>query len=148
MVIGLVRQGLVRIIHRVSIKPLALVCALLTAPLAGADAQVNQVAADWLKLIDRGAFLASWTSAAPLLQWQVSAKHWVSVMKSARRPFGKFIARELVLANQYANLPNVPIGDYWLITYQTTFERAAARETVTFMKVGNYWLPVGYYVAI
>lgn len=70
MVTGLVRQGLCRN----SVKALVLVCALLIASAVSADTRANRLASGWLGLIDSGAFLTSWTGAAPLLQQEVSAK--------------------------------------------------------------------------
>lgn len=146
MVTGLAGQVLV--LRKIGVKALVLVGALLTASAAIADTGVNRLASDWLGLIDRGAFLTSWTGAAPLLQRQVSAKNWASLVESARRPFGKFVARELAQASQHATLPNMPGGSYWLFVYQAAFANAVATETVTVMEVGGRWLPVGYYIAL
>ncbi len=67
--------------------------------------------------------------------------------KNARKPFGKFVSRELLGANYRSELPGAPTGDYVVFQFRSSFEKKdGVIETITPMLVNGSWQVSGYYV--
>lgn len=102
---------------------------------------------EWLALVDAGDFRTSWERSASLFRDAVPASEWAAAVAAARRPFGKFISREVLSAEFKSTLPGAPDGQYVVIQYRSVFEnKRAAVETVTPMREDDAWRVSGYYI--
>jgi hypothetical protein len=133
--------------------PIVVLAAVLCAPLAHAQdtaavADAKQAAERWLAQLDEGNAGATWENAASASQSMVSKAAWVDSMKTARAPLGAFKSRSLNSATFTRELPGAPAGEYVVIQYATSFEKApAAVETVVPMRDRDgKWKVSGYFV--
>ena len=90
----------------------------------------QQAALSWLTLTDAAKYAGSWDAASPTFQAAVTKDQWVSSVRAARDPFGKFQKRTLKSGRHIAQPPGAPPGDYSLLVYDATFEKGAGTETV------------------
>jgi hypothetical protein len=105
-------------------------------------------AENWLALVDREKYAASWQGAAAYFKRAVSEDQWTQSMTAFRRPLGKVLSRTLASQNYTKTLPGAPDGEYMVIQYRTSFERKAASiETVTpMLDADGIWRVSGYYI--
>ena len=105
-------------------------------------------AKNWLALVDREKYAASWQDAAAYFKRAVSEDQWTQSMAAYRRPLGKVLSRTLASQNYTRTLPGAPDGEYVVIQYRTSFERKAASiETVTpMLDTDGVWRVSGYYI--
>lgn len=117
-------------------------------PTPSAEAQAQQVAEAWLKLVDGADYKASWVETASMFRAAVTQDQWVQSVRMARAPLGQVVRRTLLKASYATELPGAPDGHYVVIQYQTQFEaKKKAIETITPMKDGDgVWRVSGYYV--
>jgi len=108
----------------------------------------RRVAGDWLALVDRGDFTASWAQASATFKATVTAAQWQQAAAGARTPLGTLAQRAERSARATTSLPGVPDGRYVVLQYQSSFERkAAATETVTVQfDADGAWRVAGYFV--
>ena len=125
---------------------------LILAPIIGLAADektraAEQAAVEWLALVDKTEYEASWTEAASLFRNQVSTSDWLQAVTAARRPLGGVVERKLVSATYATSLPGAPDGEYVVLQFQTAFKnKAKAIETVTPMLDEGRWRVSGYYI--
>jgi hypothetical protein len=135
--------------HRL-LTSVILAIGLLAAGVAYAGDQESaaiEAANEWIALLDAGDFRTSWERSALLFQNAVSASQWEASVTAARRPFGKFVSREVLSAEFKRSLPGAPDGQYVVIQYRSAFEKKqAAVETVTPMLEEGDWKISGYYI--
>ncbi|WP_290737651.1 DUF4019 domain-containing protein [Haliea sp.] len=127
-------------------KIISIAFVISVAAFAG-EQKSTESAIEWLNLIDSGSYEKSWNQSAPLLQSQVTKEQWIQAMNQVRAPLGEAMSREVNSADEHTSLPNVPDGDYVVITLVTNFEnKKASIETITVSKIGNEWKAVGYFI--
>ena len=128
-----------------------LVLFLATTSVVAADedkeAAARRSALEWLDLVDRGEYEASWKEAAAIFRSQVSAAKWESAVASARQPLGAVVERHFRSARYARELPGAPDGEYVVLQFQTKFaNKSDAIETVTPAMDGGKWRVSGYYI--
>ena len=111
-------------------------------------ARAASEALSWLTLVDEGKYGESWKLASSAFKRGVDEAGWAKAAASARDPFGKLISRQPKHIEHATTLPGAPDGDYFVMKFETSFERKkAAIETVIAMKdIDGSWRVAGYFV--
>jgi len=67
-------------------------------------------------------------------------------MQSIRTPLGKMVSRDLKSQKHQTHLPGLPDGDYWVVSYNTTFENKqnVAETLVLGLGQDGSWKAAGY----
>jgi hypothetical protein len=102
----------------------------------------------WLSLVDGEQYAQSWEEAAGFFKGAVRKEQWIQTMQSARKPFGKNIARELTSKHYRTTLPGAPDGEYVVIQFKASFEnKKSAIETITpMLDKDGQWRVSGYFM--
>jgi hypothetical protein len=131
---------------------ISLLCIAALAPNSFAQAPkekaAEQVAEQWLAIVDSGDYARSWQESASIFRSSVTEQQWTQLVKSVRSPLGQVVSRKLASAHYTTQLPGVPDGQYVVVQFNTSFEhKKSAVETVTPMldKDGK-WRVSGYYM--
>ena len=139
---------------RESIMPRALALALsLAAALAcGArgDAQdvevASGVATEFLRELDAGAATETWPALASPLRASAPEPSWPAQVARMRAPLGRARSRQLASALFTETLPGAPNGRYFVVEFESQFERAACGERVVAMFEHGTWRVAGYVI--
>ena len=109
----------------------------------------NEVAQNWLNLIDSSRYTDSWLETAQYFQNNVTEAEWEKTLQGVREPLGKILSRQLKSAEYTTSLPGVPDGEYVVIQYNTSFEhKKSAIETVTpMLDQDGKWKVAGYFIS-
>ena len=113
---------------------------------AATDDAVTTAAQDWLAMVDRADWQASWDAAGDAFRNAPgnSIDKWIEASEMVRPPLGA-VKKRVPLSQQVVNAP--PAG-YTLQRFQTDFENQdAVIETVTLMRENGTWRVVGYFLA-
>ena len=108
----------------------------------------TEAAVPWLALIDSGQYGESWFQASSDFRGAASKEQWIHALETVRAPLGKLVSRHLKSATYTTKLPNTRAGDYVVLQYETSYEKAAdMNETVVMMleKKGG-WKASGYFI--
>src|ERR1044071_9243406 len=89
----------------------------------GSAADALAAAREWLELSDRGAAAESYERAASLFKSAVSLEQWQSSLAAAQAPLGRPLSRSLKSSRYAEELPGAPDGKYYVVEYDTAFER-------------------------
>jgi Protein of unknown function (DUF4019) len=113
-----------------------------------AIAQARNEAEEWLNLIDKGDYRASWIRAASLFKDRVSVDEWEQQVSGVRDSLGDLVSRKFKSAKFVTTLPGAPDGKYVVLQYDSSFaHKKAAIETVTpMMDKDGEWRVSGYYI--
>lgn len=104
-------------------------------------------ARQWLTLLDKGSWEASWRTAAAIFRSQISASQWASTIQSVRPPLGAASSRTFQSVTKASSLPGVPSGNYEVIQFRTDFaHKHGSIETVTLAHESDGWKVAGYFV--
>ena len=109
---------------------------------------VQRVARDWLALIDRGDYAASWKAAGAKFKLAVTSERWSAAAKSVRGPLGAVVQRSMYNTSFTKAFPGAPEGDYALVVFRTAFQnKTGGDETITLEhEADGQWRVVGYAV--
>ena len=133
-----------------SIFGVFLLVAITSAGIAAQDADTKaaRTAVDsWLKLIDSESYAASWDEAASGFKNAVPSETWQMAVRKARGPFGPLKVRTFKSATPTKNPPGAPPGDYLILQFDSTFEKATSTENVTAVRdKDGSWRVAGYFV--
>ncbi len=113
---------------------------------AATDEAVTAAAQDWLAMVDRADWQASWDAAGEAFRSSPnnSVDKWIEASEMVRPPLGA-VKKRVPLSQQVVNAP--PMG-YTLQRFKTDFENQdAVIETVTLMRENGTWRVVGYFLA-
>ena len=112
------------------------------------DRAPDQLARDWLALVDPGRNAESWAAAASGFQRAVAEAQWAAATDAVRAPLGAVVSRTLQSEQRATELPGAPDGEYAVLQFATTFEhKRAAVETVTMMRdADGEWRAAGYFI--
>ena len=133
-------------------KNLILIILLIPAFIFSQNKKENKkaqmAATNWLVQIDKGEYLESWDNAAQYFQNQILQDRWSAALKASRGPLGNSISRNINSSEFKSELPGAPDGNYYILTYNSSFEnKASAIETITLTKgIDGKWRAVGYYI--
>jgi hypothetical protein len=130
----------------------ALSLAGLARPLGadeGAEEQANAAARDWLSLVDRGCYDASWENAAPVFRIAVTPEQWDRAVHTVRTPLGRCLSRTLRSHKLVDAFPGAPKGPYVVLKFDAEFEHGArAVETVTPVRgPDERWRVASYFIS-
>ena len=79
---------------------------------------VQRVARDWLNLVDRGDYSASWNAAGAKFKLAMQPERWAAAAKSVRGPLG-FVEQRTVFNTSFTKtFPGAPEGDYALVVFR------------------------------
>lgn len=104
----------------------------------------------WLALIDAGDYGKSWDLAAKPLQSSVTRASWILGMNSARRFYGKVLARKFKDTIYAANPPGFVPGEYEIVHFKVRLaNRGQATEVVSMeLQSNGQWVVAGYHIAL
>lgn len=131
---------------------LALVtCALAPAPLTAQDSRettVQRAARDWLAIVDRGDYKATWDATGAKFRLAITPERWSEAVAAVRGPLGALVQRSVLKTTFTRSFPGVPDGDYALVVFRTAFEKKTeGDETVTLEhEPDGAWRVVGYFI--
>jgi hypothetical protein len=127
---------------------LAALLALGAASALAADSgPAEAAAAQWLALLAKGDYGASWTAAAPYFQQHVSKERWEDLARSFETALGANGSRRLRSAEPHTPPAGGPKGEVVILTYDSSFaHRKDIAETVDVEKLGEGWRVVGYHL--
>lgn len=105
-------------------------------------------AQEWLELIDKGDASGSYERAASLFKSAVSPEQWQSSLAAAQAPLGRPLSRSLKSSRYAEELPGAPDGKYYVIEYETAFERKqkGTETVVPMLDEDGVWRVSGYFV--
>ena len=133
-------------------KNLILIILLIPAFIFSQNKKENKkaqmAATNWLVQIDKGEYLESWDNAAQYFQNQILQDRGSAALKASRGPLGNSTSRNINSSEFKSELPGAPDGNYYILTYNSSFEnKASAIETITLTKgIDGKWRAVGYYI--
>ena len=133
-------------------KNLILIILLIPAFIFSQNKKENKkaqmAATNWLVQIDKGEYLESWDNAAQYFQNRILQDRWSAALKASRGPLGNSTSRNINSSEFKSELPGAPDGNYYILTYNSSFEnKASAIETITLTKgIDGKWRAVGYYI--
>ncbi len=113
------------------------------------DREAAEAAAQaWLAGIDQGDATATYDSAAALFRAAVTPEVWAESLRRAQVPVGRALERTPRAQTFATELPGAPDGEYWVLEYDTRFERKQkGAETVVLLReptgewrVSGYWI--------
>jgi DNA-binding CsgD family transcriptional regulator len=119
-----------------------------SATTVDSSASMSQGAArQWLDLLDRGNWEASWRSAAGVFKSQISAAQWATTIQPVRMPLGAASSRTFQSVTKTNSLPGVPLGNHEIIQFRTDFaHKPGFIETITLAHERDGWKVAGYFI--
>lgn len=122
----------------------------LPRPTPGTQAQrdeAERAARDYLVMLDRGDYDATWDHAGPALRAQTNRFVWTNTMKLARKTLQAPPERSASDIGFTPKVdPNAPAGEYAFVAFQGTVGRVATTEKVVMQKEASRWKIVGYFM--
>jgi bla regulator protein BlaR1 len=119
-------------------------------PAAGLKANEDAIAAlhQWVRLVDSGAYPASWDAASAAFRSALKRADWVKALTDTRQPLGALVSRTVVSAERPSSIPAAPDGEYVVVETKAAFENASATvEKATLMREPNgEWRIAGYFI--
>ena len=90
----------------------------------GPDQQAATKASDaWLQLVDAEKYAEMWQALDPLAQTLTDEKTFTNQVSAVRTAMGKLTQRKFASAEQKTSLPGVPDGNYFILQYNSSFEK-------------------------
>ena len=113
------------------------------ATAAATETAAGKAARDWLALLDRSDWQASWAATGASFRSLNTVAAWQAASEQARLPLGPVLSRTL-LSEQ--DVPAPPAG-YTMVRFRTDFaNRKGAIETLSLDREGGSWKVVGIYI--
>jgi len=129
---------------------LLVLTAFVVRPISAQEKEkaATDAAAQWLALIDSSQYGESWFQASSDFRGAASKEQWIHALNTVRTPLGKLVSRQLKSATYTTKLPNVHTGEYVVIQYDTSYEKATGMiETLVMMQEKNgSWKANGYFI--
>ena len=113
-----------------------------------AETAAISAAKDWLSLLEDEKYGESWDEAADVFKEAIQREQWINTIQPISKPLGKTLKRELKSSTYRTTLPGAPVGEYFVIQFETSFENnKSTTETITpaLDKKGK-WRVSGYYI--
>lgn len=105
-----------------------------------AESAAVVAARDWLALVDKGDWTASWDATGQSFKALNTVDIWAKASETVRPPLGALRSRVLI---SEVDVPAPPYG-YQMVKFRTDYaNKAGAVETVSLMREGNAWRVVG-----
>ena len=133
---------------------LLIVASLLPALTGRAFSAEEKVAAavdavtPWLALVDSGQYAESWFQASSDFRGAASKEQWIHALNTVRAPLGKLVSRHLKSATHTDKLPNARPGEYVVVQYDTSYEKAPGmlEVVVAVQEKDGAWKVSGYFI--
>lgn len=108
--------------------------------------ETSRTAERWLELLDGGQYDQAWQEASKSYKAIVTRDDFVRVVGGQRTLFGKKDSRTFWQEGYRTTLRGRPDGEYYGITFNTTFEKkpAGAFEVVILERENTEWKVTGY----
>ena len=124
---------------------------LAAGPAAAQDARestVQRAARDWLALIDKGDYAASWKQAGSKFRLAITPERWSESVTAVRGPLGPLVQRSMLSTTFTRTFPGVPDGDYALVVFRTALQKKTeGDETLTLEhEPDGAWRVIGYFI--
>ncbi|MEM7209711.1 MAG: DUF4019 domain-containing protein [Pseudomonadota bacterium] len=111
------------------------------------ETTTEQIAQEWLALIDVEKFEDAHSAASDYLQENISAEQLGVAIRGAREDLLAGGKRKLIGSQRFDKLPDAPPGDYIVSQYESRLENDANRiETLTLVLQDAQWKVVGYFI--
>jgi len=112
------------------------------------ESAVGAAARDWLALIDKGDYAASWKAAGAKFRLAITTERWAQAVAGVRGPLGPVKQRSSLRTTFTREFQGVPEGDYALLIYRTSFDkRDDSEETLTLEReTDGQWRVIGYFI--
>jgi hypothetical protein len=100
----------------------------------------------WLASLDSSSYSKAWEHAAATMHSCMSQSDFDKGMQSIRAPLGKVESRDIKSQRHVTRLPGLPEGDYWVVSYITTFENKpnVTESIVLALEQNGNWRVAGY----
>lgn len=109
-------------------------------PTASAQSPAVAAARDWLALVDKGDWNASWEATGQSFKALNTAETWARVARQVQGPLGAVKSRVLVSEEM---VPAPPYG-YQMVKFRTDYaNKPGAIETLSLVREGGSWRVVG-----
>ncbi|MDP1579962.1 MAG: DUF4019 domain-containing protein [Candidatus Didemnitutus sp.] len=109
--------------------------------------QAAAIAVGWLTLIDNYDYAGSLHAACASFKGTATEERWVGAMNRSRKPLGHVGSRAVIDAVFSTKAPRAPVGAYWIVRFNTTFEGARAQEVVTLAQdEDGQWRVQGFFI--
>lgn len=108
----------------------------------------EQAATESLRLIDGGRYPESWAGASETFRKAIARDDWAREVSNARAPLGAMSSRKLRTLSYATSLPNLPVGDYVTLVYDSHFSnKTGLAETVIATRESDgSWRLTGYFI--
>jgi hypothetical protein len=103
-------------------------------------------AGKWVAQADANQADAMWKASSSTMQSKVKQADWVKYIGDIRQRAGAEQSRAWYAVTKVDNPQGMPAGEYLNVVYSTRFANAATVETVSMVKNGSSWQPIGYIV--
>ena len=100
----------------------------------------------WLAQADADQSDAMWQNSDAVLQKSFSKNAWKKYLTGLHRQWGAFKDRKWLQVAHISDPSGLPPGEYLNVIYSATYANAPMLETVSLMRNGGNWTPVGYTV--
>lgn len=109
-------------------------------PAAAAESDPVRVAREWLALVDKGDWTASWNATGQSFKALNTVDVWAKVSEEVRPPLGAVQSRVLISEQ---DVPAPPYG-YQMVKFRTDYaNKPGAIETLSLSREGGQWRVVG-----
>jgi hypothetical protein len=121
-------------------------CASLALAQDAKTSEVQAAARDWIALVDKNDYQASWRAAGTKFQANITAERWTRAVRRVRGPIGTVVQRTAARTTFTHHFPGAPEGDYALVLFRTSFAvKGDSQETVTLEhEPDGKWRVIGY----
>jgi hypothetical protein len=105
-------------------------------------------AVPWLALVDSGQYGESWFQTSSQFRGAASKEQWIHALNTVRAPLGKLVSRQLNSATYTTKLPNTRPGEYVVIQYDTSYEKAPGMLEIVIAELekNGAWKVSGYFI--
>jgi hypothetical protein len=103
-------------------------------------------ASKWVAQADGNQAVAMWKASDAVMQKNVDQANWSKYIAEIRKQAGAEQSRAWVGVTKINNPAGMPPGEYLNVIYDTKFANVATVETVSMVKSGYKWRPIGYVV--
>ena len=102
----------------------------------------------WLALVDSGQYGESWFQTSSQFRGAASKEQWIHALSTVRAPLGKLYSRQLNRATYTTKLPNTRPGEYVVIQYDTSYEKATGMLEIVIAELekNGAWKVSGYFI--
>ena len=105
------------------------------------------VAGNFLKTLDEGNASATWPNLSDQLKSRVSQSTWTRTLVGLRLAVGSVKKRNLQGAVFMTKLADAPVGQYYIIQFNTDFANVSAGEKVVLSLEHGEWKMLGYFLS-